>query len=258
MSDFLELLSRWRGRSFVQRELESRGFMIPTRYQEFISAACSPDARHGLDLYWDEVARESACSGGQVNSVARSFPDTRCYRSQYLDDLASARKPSSLLEPAPLHPCLNEFGIKRRADPEFGFRMIKKLEAEKQPEIHRHGLCPEQWTGEKKDAGRIFGELMQAKGFKKRKRSFVKVSSSGLVFGGIADLGGRPYCITVPFDFFVAADSDFIESFALGFWTVIPGFWFYYRFDSRESALLGFRAYVEMIDIMSESFSSCR
>jgi hypothetical protein len=255
MSDLLELLSRWWGRSFVQRELESRGFMIPTRYQEFISATCSPDARPGLDLYWDEVARECVCSGGQVNSVARSFPDTRCYRSQYLDELASAPKPSSLFQPAPLHPCLSEYGIKRRTDPEFDSRLIRKLEAEKQPEINQYGLRPEQWTGEKKDVGRIFAELMQAKGFKKRKKSFVKVSSSGLVFGGVADLGGRPYCITVPFYFFVAADLEFIESFGFGFWTIIPGFWFYYRFDSRESALLGFRAHVDVIDIMSESFS---
>jgi hypothetical protein len=256
MSDFLERLSRWRGRSFVQRELESRGFLIPTRYQEFISAACSPDARHGLDLYWDEVAREYVCSGGQVNSIARSFPDTRCYRSEYLDELASVRKPSSLFELAPLHLCLNEVAIKRRSDLGFDPQMIRTVDTEKQPEIQRHGLRSEQWTGEKKDVGRIFAELMQAKDFKKRKASFLKASPSGLVFGGVADLGGRPYCITVPFNFFVAADLDIIESFGLSFEPIAPGFWFYSRFDSRESGLLGFRAYVEMIDIMSESFSS--
>jgi hypothetical protein len=256
MSDFLEPLSRWRGRSFVQRELESRGFLIPTRYQEFISAACSPDARHGLDLYWDEVAREYVCSGGQVNSIARSFPDTRCYRSEYLDKLASARKPSSLFDLAPLHPCLNEVAIKRRNDLGLDPEMIGTVDAEKQPEIRQHGIRSERWTGEKQDVGPIFAELMQAKGFKKRKGSFVKASSSGLVFGGVADLGGRPYCITVPFNFFVVAGLEIVESFGLGFEPITPGFWFYSRFDSRESALLGFRAYVEMIDIMSESFSS--
>lgn len=258
MSDFLELLSRWRGRSFVQRELESRGFMIPTRYQEFISAVCSSDARCGLDLYWDEVARECVCSGGQVDSLSRSFPDTRCYRSEYLDELASLRKPSSLFKLAPLHPCLNEVAIKRRSDLALDPKMIATVDAEKLPEIRRHGLRSDQWTGEKKDAGRIFAELMQAKGFKKRKGSFVKVSSSGLIFGGVADLGGRPYCFTVPFHFFVAADLDIIESFGLGFEPITPGFWFYSRFDNKESALLGFRPYVEMIDIMSESFSSGR
>jgi len=44
--------------------------------------------------------------------------------------------------------------------------------------------------------------------------------------------------------------------FELSFDRVTRGFWYYYRFDSIESAALGFRAHVEMIDIMSESFPS--
>jgi hypothetical protein len=46
-----------------------------------------------------------------------------------------------------------------------------------------------------------------------------------------------------------------VEIFELSFDRVTPGFWHYYRFSSIESAALGFRAHVEMIDIMSESFS---
>jgi hypothetical protein len=100
-----------------------------------------------------------------------------------------------------------------------------------------------------------FCRFDEKKGVRETKKSFVKKSSSGLFFGGFADTGGRPRCIAVPFHFFIAEDQDMVKMFELSFDRVTPGFWYYYRFGSIESAALGFRAHVEMIDIMSESFS---
>jgi hypothetical protein len=92
MRQFVELLSPWRGRSHVQRELEARGYLLPRRYRESVAASCSSEARLDLDKYWDDDAREYVCSAGQVNTATRIFPDFLSYRSQYLDQLASIRK----------------------------------------------------------------------------------------------------------------------------------------------------------------------
>lgn len=253
MDGFLALLSNWRGRSFVQSTLESRGFMIPRRYQELVANEC-PSVNHDLDVYWDESAREYVCSAGRANSLARSFPDSACYRSKYLDTLAAARQHSAVFTVTRLHPCFRELGAKRRLSPDFDRLMISHLELEKHSEISHRRIQAEMWTGEKRDVGPLFADLMKAHGFEKWRRSFVKRSASGLVFGGFADTGGRPYCITVPISLFIAEDMDIIEAFEIGPDQVIPGFWFYYRFDTRESAVLGFNAYVELIDALSDSF----
>jgi hypothetical protein len=249
-------LSCWRGRFAVQSELESRGFMIPRRFQELVASECSPDARHRLGLFWDEVAREYICSGGRADSARRLFYQIPSYRSKYLDALDSLRTPSPLFKVTPLHPCLEEYSEKLYSDRDFSKKVIDKIEDNKRPEIAEHGgSFGLPWTGSKAEVGPIFADLMRKKGFEKQKKSFVKKSSSGLFFGGFADTGGRPRCIAVPFHFFIAEDQDMVKMFELSFDRVTPGFWYYYRFGSIESAALGFRAHVEMIDIMSESFS---
>jgi len=254
MRKFIELLSRWRGRSHVQRELEARGYLLPRRYQEAVAASCSSEARLDLDKYWDEDAREYVCSAGQVNTATRTFPDFLSYRSQYLDQLASIRKPSSLFPVNPLHPCLVEFTVRERTEPGFGASYVEALQSEKRAEIRRLGIRADLWSGEKKDVRRVFESLMSAKGFSKWKRFFRKQSDSGLVFSGFADLGGRPFCIAVPFHFFVGHNSDELETFEFSPVRAIPGFWFYYGFNTVNAGVLGFQAYTEIIDIMSESF----
>jgi hypothetical protein len=203
MSDFMTMLSRWRGRFAVQSELESRGFMIPRRFQELVASECSADARNKLGLFWDEVAREYICSGGRADSARRLFSEIASYRSKYLDELDSLRTTSPLFKVTPLHPCLKEYRAKLYSDRDFGKKVINKIEHNKRPEIATHGGpfgLP--WTGSKAEVGPIFADLMSKKGFKKLKKSFVKKSSSGLFFGGFADTGGSPYCIAVPFHFF--------------------------------------------------------
>jgi len=254
MRQFMELLSRWRGRSHVQRALETRGYILPKHYQELVAASCSSDARLDLDLYWDEEAREYVCSAGQANTATRTFPDFPSYRSQYLDHLATIRKPSSLFHVSPLHPCLSEFKTRERIEPGFGDSFVEALQSEKRAEIRRLGVRADLWSGEKEDVGRVFEGLMEAKGFSRWKRFFRKQSDSGLVFSGFADLGGRPFCIAVPFHFFIASGSDVLETFEFSPLCVIPGFWFYYGFDAVDAGVLGFQAYVEIIDIMSQSF----
>jgi hypothetical protein len=254
MKQFVKLLSRWRGRAHVQRALEARGYMLPRHFQESIAASCSSEARLDLDRYWDEEAREYICSAGQANTATRTFPDFPSYRSQYLDHLASIRKPSPLFPVSPLHPCLNEFKTRERMDPAFGESFVEALQSEKRAEIDRLGMRTDLWGGEKEDVGRVFESLMSAKGFSRWKRFFRKQSNSGLVFSGFADLGGRPFCISVPFHFFIANGSDLLEIFEFSPMSVIPGFWFYHGFNSVDGGVLGFQAYIEMIDIMSESF----
>jgi hypothetical protein len=254
MGDLFRLLSGWRGRSLVQEQLEARGFIIPSEYQRLVAAQCSEASRLDLQLYWDEAAREYVCSAGQADSATRSFPDVLCYRSGYLDRLAAVRGPTTILGVAALHPCLNEFATKRRTDPDLDAGMIRKLEADKRVEARQHGILVDEWSGEKSDIAQIFARLMQAKGFRKHKKSFIKEGARGLVFGGFADTGGRPYSIVVPFHFFISADVRSLEAFEISFERVTPGFWFYYRFDSIETALLGFLAHVEMIDIIANAF----
>jgi hypothetical protein len=228
--------------------------MLPRRYQESIAASCSSDARLDLDRYWDEDAREYICSAGQANIATRTFPDFPSYRSQYLDQLASIRKPSSLFPVSPLHPCLNEFETRRRIEPAFDESFVEALQSEKRAEIRRLRIRADVWSGEKKDVGQVFGDLMKAKGFSKRKKFFCKQSNSGVVFSGFADLGGRPFCVAVPFHFFIGNGADELETFEFSPWRLIPGFWFYHGFGTVDAGVLGFRAYTEMIDIMSESF----
>jgi hypothetical protein len=185
--------------------------MIPRRFQELVASECSPDDRRGLDLFWDEVAREYICSGGRTDSARRLFSEIPSYRSKYLDELASLRTDSPLFKVTPLHPCVEGYSEKLYSDRDFGQKVIGKIEDNKRPEIAKHGgPFGSSWTGSKAEIGLIFADLMSRKGFKKLKKSFVKKSSSGLFFGGFADTGGRPRCIAVPFHFFIAEDRDMV------------------------------------------------
>jgi hypothetical protein len=46
-----------------------------------------------------------------------------------------------------------------------------------------------------------------------------------------------------------------VEMFEVAPDRVISGFWFYYGINAIENGILGFQAYVELIDIMAGSFS---
>lgn len=238
----------------MQRKLESRGYMIPSHYQQLVVAQCSVENQKDIDTYWNEVAREYICSAGQIDSATRSFPDVPCYRSRYLDALSSSRESSSLFKVTPLHPCYRELAVRRRTNPQLDSTIIKDLEAQKRPEIRERGIRSEMWTGQKKDVGPIFANLMKANGFYKCNRSFIRKNSTGLVFGAFTELGGRPYCIAVPISLFISAESDMTEIFELSPEMIVPGFWFYYRFASTDAAVLGFHAYADFIDIVSDSF----
>jgi hypothetical protein len=252
--DFLTSLARWRGRFFVKAELESRGFMVPSRFQAHVQDECADDSGSSLDRYWDEEAREYICSAGRTDSQARSFPHPQAYRSQYLDELALSRKAWPYTGIAPLHPCLYEYARRSRTI-EFTRPVIQKMEDLKKTEIKKLEIRADCWSGSKKDAGRILVDRLQVRGFSKKGKSLVRCCpSTGLVFGAFADTGGRPYCIAVPFHFFIAEDSSKVEIFEFSPARVLRGFWYYSRFDTAESAVLGFHAYAEMIDVMSRSF----
>jgi len=170
--------------------MESRGFGVFSRFQQHFKNECSDQTKVSLDQFWDESAREYVCSAGRVDSESRTFPISGTYRSNYLDELAKSRKPFPCAGTPPLHPCLNEYALKSRSV-DFEASIIRLMEEFKKSEIKRFGIRADSWAGSKKDARRLFVELMQARGFKKAAKSLIKVCrSSGLTFGGFADAGG--------------------------------------------------------------------
>jgi hypothetical protein len=142
MNRFVELLSCWQGRSFVQRELESPGYLLPRRYKEFVAAVCSSNARQDLDKYWDEEAREYICSAGQTDTAMRSFPDFACYRSEYLDSLAAVRQDSLFFKVTSLHRTLSRIMTDLNSSAPIFVHRTKKGPASigTGPEIARPGV----------------------------------------------------------------------------------------------------------------------
>jgi hypothetical protein len=251
--ELLALLSNWRGRSFVQGELESRGFAVPLRYQQIVAQNCILSSAEGLDLYWNELAREYVCSAGRAKSDIRLIPENT-YRSKYLDQLADAQPPSQDSAIGLLHPCVNEFETKMKANNAIAPQIIRELEIAKNPEIVRHGISAAQWSGHINDVASVFTKLLEDRGFEVNAEGYIR-RTAGLVFGGFLDLGRGPHCIGVPFRPFISLAEDSTEIFRVSPENIVKGYWNYYRFSTIEAGVLGFRAYVEFVDVLSASFS---
>jgi hypothetical protein len=210
-AEFLALLSNWRGRSFVQAELESRGFAVPLRFQQIVARSCVRSSTDGLDLYWDELAREYVCSAGRAKSQQRLIPENT-YRSKYLDELAITRPPSPHFEIPPLHPCVNELETNMRLNRAIAPDIIRELENAKNPEIVRHGISRAQWSGHINDVASVFSELLGDLGFGTNTEGYIR-RTADLIFGGFLDLGRGPHCIGVPFTPFISLAKDSTEMF---------------------------------------------
>jgi hypothetical protein len=255
-SEFQAALSSWRGRPYILRELEYRGFGIHRHYDQVVAAGCPSGMGGDLQLYWNEMAREYICSRGRAKSWARLFPEMECYRSKYLDDLALRQSNEPPFRRA-MHPCILAFETKRPSGHLSGVN--KNLEILKVREIESHKVYADFWDGTAQSIPVIFHNLMTKKGFKKQgKKNYIKRVDNGLLFGGHVDLGGKPYCISVPFRFFIAHRVTEVKEDVFELWLhrVEEGINSYRIFASNEAAVLGFRAYVEMFDILSQSFST--
>jgi hypothetical protein len=250
-------LSRWLGRAYLLKELEERGFAIHKHYEQIVMDQCPGETGRNLALYWDEMAREYICSCGLAKSWIRQFPAMECYRSNYLDELDRHRPHSPDFQRAPMHPCILAFETKRLRSA-YALEITERLEALKSNEIELHGIWPDAWSGMNADITPIFETLMDDRGFKRQGRKYIKQDRNGLVFGGSVEFSRRPYCVQVPFRFFIthAEMRHKRDIFELNFRRIVEGFYSYEIIKSAQAGVLGFRAHVEMIDIISQSFSA--
>lgn len=248
--EFRALLSGWRGRGFLQASLEARGFFIPVRYQKIVSELCPESDSEGLDKYWDEMARELILSGGRANSWFRQVPDG-AYRSPYLDDLARGQLLGWHL---PLHPCARAFHEKIMADREIYPKIVRNLGREKHRDIGNIGVSPYRWAGSEDDVYSILEQMFKDKGFSKKKEEFIRETDIGLSFCADITSGSLGCAVSIPLTFSVFMSKCPDQIFRFGPENIVPGYEFYYGFNNVEAGLLGFRAYVEFVDLLSLSF----
>ena len=235
--------------------LYSRGFAVHQKYEEIVRSQCNADERDSLDVYWEEMAREFICSAGRANSIQRSFPDRGAYRSAYLDSLATDEFDNSLgLAPISFHPCEQKFALRKREDRQFMLNITPALEEFKRQECQQHKIDGSLWDGTKMGARLCFERLLIIRGFSKVNKSFVKKSPSGLFLTVNIDTGGKRYCLQLPIYLSISTDKNLTDFFPLSLPKIIEGVWYYSIFKSAETAVLGVGAYVEMIDILSDSF----
>jgi hypothetical protein len=251
--EFNTLLGQWRGRRYIQDELQSRGFMVPLLYQSMVASYCNVGNAERLEFYWDELARERISPG--ANSEERRFSEG-AYRSEYLDELAKEKQSLPNLHLPPLHPCMREFMTQAQLDPGLHPKIIADLERAKDPEIALHKIDSDRWSGTKKGALAVFANLF---GCAKFERStdfhYHRQNQAGLVFNGYLEFGSRPDPVVVPLRLTISFAKGPVEVANILPDHIIPGFWNYYRFDSLKSGVLGFMAHVQFLEVLSTSFA---
>lgn len=269
MSPLLTFLSSWKGRSFVESEIEQRGFFIHRHYQEEIRNYCHANGIiDDVNKYWEEVAKEWVMSAGHAFSDRREFSGDTAYRSDYLDQLSIAREPSEAqLRFSSLNPCIRRFQIEDRITKHDMFRRIGlTLHGRKQKEVIYHAIDASSWEGTRIILNKHIGKQLEGLGFSKVRtsdwaenvlREGYQRIADGLVvqcsaasgkystLGSSLDMKFRMFLISSPGEIF--RDSDLR--------TVVPGFEYYSWFLSPETAVLGVKALSELFDVFSRSFA---
>jgi len=262
----IQALSTWKGRQYVQRAIEARGFRMPSAYQKFVKDYCGTDLTSDIETYWNEWAKEVVCAGGRANPNLREFRGEYTFRSEYLDRLASTFDyNASIVKNPPIHPCLYAM-MKQIRISHLGLEITNRMEKEKIPEIKSLNISAKGWTGFKKDVARLFERYILACGFIKKNQIFYQRINSGLIFQGWVDTGGKQNVVDLPFHFFISHESDPDLVFEVLFNNLIPGFHYYRLYKTGdpppdfipheypESAVLGIRAHAEMFDVLLHSF----
>lgn len=259
MHPLLITLAQWPGRRPTKALLESRGYWLPRRYEEIVSASCSDMT--SLEKYWDEVAMEYMCSAGLGNADRRTVSETS-YRSKYLDDLASERiKRDGILDGASLNTWLREFKTVMQSSPkEEGASwtwLHNQLRKHKKDEIEGFRISADQWTGKKKDFYDFLGKISEARGFQFKKKKWRKNFDDLEICCSVDKGMHRAWAFQLPFNFeiFHRAELDFVFNFARAN-TLMPGFHYYSLHKQPEEAILGIQAHVDLLDAIGELTTS--
>lgn len=252
----LRIVATWPGRGPTQLAFEARGFALHRAWQDRVIEFCGQEQSCLLNRYWDEVAQET------VLCLGRGVPDTRVFviqpshRSKFLDELFTAR---DFLEPEypspPLIKCLFEYEKRILRDAEFReseravFVDLQKAESE------RLGIPATEWSGKKRDVIPFVDQFCGALGFERHGKRWRKKSDRGLIFEVAVDLGGQPYCLTVPLKYQIYHSDDRKLVFDITGDAVlqhmIPGSFLYRHGRSADEWVLGIKAYIELFDVIA-------
>ena len=259
----LRAVTSWPGRGPTQLAFEARGFAIHKAWQSRIMQFCGEQQSNLLNRYWDEVALETMHCLGQGVPDQRAFVIQPKYRSSFLDELFVAR---DFLDPKypspPLVKCLFDYDKKILLDREFAEREATIFANLKKAEGERLGIEMMGWSGKKRDVIPFVEKFCRGRAFERHRNRWRKKVNGGLVFEVGVDLGGNPYCITPPLMFrifhmdepkcvFDIRGSAVLDQF-------VPGFVVYRGCKTASDYVLGIRAYVELFDVIADSFEQAR
>lgn len=256
----LRAVTSWPGRGPTQLALEARGFALHRAWQERIAQFCGEAQSGLLDRYWDEVASETMQCLGRLNADRRVFVIEPKNRSKFLDELFASR---DFLEPKysspPLIRGLFEYSKRVLQDRQFAeseSRFWRKLKTE---ESERLGIETTGWSGKKRDVIPFADRFCAALAFERRRKRWRKKLDRGLVFEVGFDLGGQPYCLTVPLSFRIYHAEETKLTFDIRgdaiFDHLIPGTFLYRHGQTAGEWVLGIKAHIELFNVIAGSFA---
>lgn len=255
----LRAVGSWRGRGPTQLAFEARGFALHRAWQSRMIEFCGQEQSYLLNRYWDEIALETMQCLGQGIPDQRAFVIGPKHRSSFLDELFAAR---DFLEPnypsPPLIKCLFEHEKRILRDREFAQNessFFLKLRAE---ESERSGIESTGWSGRKRDVIPFVDRYCSAMGFEGHRNRWRKKIDRGLVFEVGVDLGGKPYCLTLPLTYRIYHSEDPKLVFDIVgdaiFQQIVPGSVLYRRGEAADQWVFGIKAYLELFDVLAASF----
>ena len=254
----LSAVASWPGRGVTQLEFEARGLTLHKAWQSRMIQFCGQECSNLLNRYWDEIASETMQCLGRSSIETRVFVIEPKYRSDFLDELFAARDFAEPASPAPLIQCLFDYDKRILRDYEFAqtesgfFGKVRTAESE------RFGIDATGWSGKKRDVIPFVERFCSAVGFERRRNRWRKKTDQGLVFEVGVDLGGKPYCLTVPLTFRIYHSDDTKLVFDIRgdaiFQHLIPGSFLYRHGQAASEWVLGIKAYVDLFDVIANSF----
>ena len=251
-------LANWPGRGPTQRAFEACGFGVHKAWQQRIIEFCGGERLDLVNRYWDEVASETMqCLGNGVPDQ-RKFVIQPKERSAFLDELFAAR---DFLEPKypspPLIKCLFEYEKKVLWDRQFAETESEIFNSLKTEESERLCIQTTGWSGKKRDVIPFVDRFCSAMSFERRRNRWRKTADHGLIFEVGVDLGGNPYCITLPLAFRIYHSDDTKLAFG-ALEHLIPGSFLYRHGRAPREWVLGIKAYLKLFNIIAGSFEQTR
>ncbi len=263
-------LRTWKGPDFVDHEISKRGYLVHKVYQHEMIEFCRTrlsDNQYDLTQYWREFAREVVFSGGRNLLSLRD--DWGC-RSAYLDTMAHGLGIKPLPRSMSMHPCIHARVEANERNELLWNQLLDNVEKVKSSEVDAHEIDATHWTGLKAGIVPIVEDQAMALGFEKRKvplaqgvgqprKTFWKETKGGLLIGCGVDTGGLPRATQLHLQCYVTHKSDFSTVFWIGDCrNIVPGFELYNIFRVNApppSRVLGIHAFLELLDVFTDSFA---